>query len=150
MIEYQAGDIWKCAGKYDDGELLIISVNGVVINAIWLSDKPIGDGNDVLLGNKYVNCARLYNLRDGALLDFIRSVPEEKMEEIRGGIAKALGLNRTIVTGTIQQDDDSLLQEIRELKEMLSGADLAGRDELIKIKAQRDVFKELYLRREEA
>ena len=150
MIEYQSGDIWKCAGKFEDGELLIIAVNGTVINAIWLCDKPMNDGNDIMLGNRYINAARVYTLRESALLDFVRSVPDEKMEEVREGIARALGLNRTTITGTVSTQDEELLQEIRELKEMLSGVDLPTRDEMIKVKAQRDVFKELYLRREDA
>lgn len=140
MIEYQAGDIWKCMGKMDDGEFLILAVNEPCVSGFWLLDKGYGDDYDTPIGNKYVNPARMYTMRLNALMDFIRSVSDEKLEEVRDVTAKAMGLNRVVITGEVRQEekDDGAAQ-----------ATIIGlQKDLVRMTAQRDVYKELYLKRE--
>lgn len=140
MIDYQAGDIWKCMGKLDDGEFLVLAVNEPCVNGVWLLDKGYGDDYDVPVGNRYVNPSRMYTIRINSMLDFIRSVPEEKLEEVRDMTAKALGLNRVVITGEVQEPAG-----VTALKD--DTIDNLQR-ELVKVTAQRDVYRELYLKRE--
>ena len=137
MIEYQAGDIWRGTGKLDDGEFLILAVNGAFVNGYWMLDKGYGDNYDVQIANKTVNVSRMYTIRLNALYDFIRSIPDDALENLREMTAKALGLNRVTVTGEpagVAALKDDTIDKLQR--------------ELVKVTAQRDVFKELYLKRE--
>ena len=140
MMDYQAGDIWRCMGTRDDGEILIVAVHDSAVTALWLVDKPCGNDYDVQLGNRYVNTTKIYTMRINALLDFVRSIPDEILEDVKDKTAKALGLNRVVITGEVQEPAG-----VTALKD--DTIDNLQR-ELVKVTAQRDVFKELYLKRE--
>lgn len=145
----KAGEIWEIKmnnGKYQD--ILILAVNGTVATCLNLLDMYASNLIEVICqGIRYIDTRKMQFAYQDMASNFIRKLSDDEFDKILDDVARKLGID----TKTVIQKVEVPVEEPRQPKK--PAITLAANaltlnpiesEELIKTKAERDIFKGLY------
>lgn len=164
-MEYKAGDIVDISTTNGDRTALIINGNKDYATIGMLFDSQ-RECNNVAVSARhimYMDAGRLAYVYWDKVIGLVRTASEIQFASYMGSISKALGLDKYVEPKTVPEireasrvidmDNlaadltDALRKEIREVIEDCIPVNVANQeatDEVIRAKAERDVYKGLY------